>query len=95
MKSKHTIANFFDAKGMLIVILGLVFVGFYLLVDFGSTETDTRKYEIRCLDDNGLYYHFFKTKDEWWITAHGTLVVKDYGRRYTFERRRCTYKPTE
>ena len=95
MKSKHTISKFFDGKGKLIVILGMVFIGAYVLADYGNYETDTRKYEIRCIDDNGLYRQFFKYKDEWWLTAHGTLIVMDNGRRYTFDRRSCTHKPIE
>jgi len=95
MKTKHPIANFFDTKGKLVVILALVFFGFYLLLDYGRDVIDTRNYEIRCLDPNGQYYHFFKTKDNWWVTAYGSLIVMDNGRKYTFERRRCTYKPIE
>ena len=95
MNKKHPIADFFDTKGKFIVILGMVLFAIYLLQDFGTIEADTRKYEIRCIDDNGLYRQFIKPSDEWWRTAHGTLVVMDRGRRYTFDRRSCTHKPIE
>ena len=56
-------------------------------------EANTQKFNVRCLDDNGLLYSFVKTRDEWWRTSHGTLVVVDGGKRHSFKKGKCTYKP--
>ena len=66
---------------------------FVLMLDASSDRTNSdQRYEIKCLDANGLLYTFIKPKEDWWRTSHGTLVVMDNATRYTFDKGRCTYK---
>ena len=93
MEKRKVVDKGFGKWGLALLLIGLFLWPLYLVsnIEPGLEDSD-RKYDIRCVDANGLYYAFVKTKDDWWRTVDGRLVVKDGGRTYTFNKRSCSYE---